>query len=177
MIFETERAAVFIDGYGTHYTCKSLGIEIDYRKLSELIRRQTTVIRNYYFTPLVEGQDFIAVKPLLDFLQYNGWTTVTRPYKEHYVSTNTALAVTAMEIAPAIEQAIIFSGNGDFTPLIEALKRRGIHTTVASTVRSEQSYCSDDLRRAADAFIDLDDIRSAISREPRNEKANSIESV
>jgi uncharacterized LabA/DUF88 family protein len=76
------------------------------------------------------------------------------------------LAVDAMELAEHIDQMILFSGDGDFRPLVEAVQRRGVRVTVVSTIASHPPMIADELRRQADAFIDLVDLKPKLSRDP-----------
>jgi len=77
------------------------------------------------------------------------------------------LAVDAMELAPHVDHVVIFSGDGDFRPLIEALQRKGVRVSVVSTIRSQPPMIADELRRQADNFIELDELRDVVGRPMR----------
>jgi uncharacterized LabA/DUF88 family protein len=77
------------------------------------------------------------------------------------------LAVNAMELASRIDHAVLFSGDGDFRPLVESLQRQGVRVSVVSTIRSQPPMIADELRRQADNFIELDELRDVIGRPPR----------
>jgi uncharacterized LabA/DUF88 family protein len=81
------------------------------------------------------------------------------------------LAIDMLEMAPYIDHAVLFSGDGDFRRLVEAVQHRGVRVSVVSTIRSSPPMVSDDLRRQADAFIELQDLAPTISRNhhPRDE--------
>ncbi len=50
------------------------------------------------------------------------------------------LAVTAMEMAEHIDQMVLFSGDGDFRSLVEAVQRQGVRVSVVSTVRPSRRW-------------------------------------
>jgi uncharacterized protein (TIGR00288 family) len=77
------------------------------------------------------------------------------------------LAVDAMELAPHVDHIVIFSGDGDFRPLIESIQRQGVRVSVVSTTRSHPPMISDDLRRQADNFIELDELKDVLGRPHR----------
>jgi uncharacterized LabA/DUF88 family protein len=74
-----------------------------------------------------------------------------------------------MELAPHVDHIVIFSGDGDFRPLIESLQRQGVRVSVVSTIRSQPPMIADELRRQADNFIELDGLRDVIGRPPRDD--------
>jgi uncharacterized LabA/DUF88 family protein len=76
------------------------------------------------------------------------------------------LAVDAMELARHIDQMILFSGDGDFRSLVEAVQRRGVRVTVISTIAIQPPMIADELRRQTDVFTDLVELRSRIGRDP-----------
>ncbi|MGA0393703.1 MAG: NYN domain-containing protein, partial [Rhodospirillales bacterium] len=155
-----DRIALFIDGPNLYAAAKSLGFDIDYKNLLESFRRQGRLVRAYYYTALAEDQEYSPIRPLIDWLDYNGYTMVTKPAKEYTDSTgrrrykgnmSIELAVDMMEMAPNIDHAVLFSGDGDFRQLLEAMQRRGVRVTVISTFRARSPMVSDELRRQADA--------------------------
>jgi uncharacterized LabA/DUF88 family protein len=102
---------------------------------------------------------------------------VTKPAKEYTDAQgrrkvkgnmDIELTVDALEIAPHVDHIVLFSGDGDFRPLIEALQRKGVRVSVVSTIRSQPPMISDDLRRQADNFIELDELKDVIGRPPRD---------
>jgi uncharacterized protein (TIGR00288 family) len=154
-----ERLALVVDGPNTFHACQNIGLEIDYSKLQKLLARQATLTCSLYFTSMNPDADgFVPHKPLIDWLDYNGWQVIARE-KDPDVD----LAVMAMELAQtSIDHFVIASGDGDFVILVEALQRRGKHVTILSSLKG--GGLSDDLRRAADDFMDLSDLRSEIAR-------------
>ncbi len=170
-----ERLALFIDGANLYATSRALGFDIDYRKLLAYFQKQGQFIRAYYYTALVEDQEYSSIRPLIDWLDYNGYKVVTKPAKEFTDATgrrkikgnmDIELAIDALELAPVIEHFVIFSGDGDFRTLVEALQRKGRKVSVVSTLTSQPPMISDDLRRQADSFIDLSTLRAEIGRDP-----------
>jgi len=168
-----ERVALFIDGSNLYSTAKSLNFDIDYKSLLKHFSAEHKLVRAFYYTALIEDQEYSPLRPLVDWLDYNGYTMVTKPTKEFTDSSgrrrikgnmDIELAVDLMEMAAHIDHAVIFSGDGDFRRLVESVQRKGVRVSVVSTVRSQPPMIADELRRQADVFIDLDDLRGAIER-------------
>jgi uncharacterized LabA/DUF88 family protein len=167
------RTALFIDGAYLYATAKALGFDIDYKRLLTEFQCHGTLVRAFYYTAVIEDQEFSSVRPLLDWLDYNGFTVVTKPTKEFIDASghrkvkgnmDSELAVNAMEIASRVDHIVLFSGDGDFRSLVEAVQRRGVRVTAVSTISSQPSAIADELRRQAEVFIDLTDLRSSIGR-------------
>src|SRR4051795_9965854 len=164
--YPTDRLALFIDGSNLYSAAKSLGFDIDYRKLLDEFRKRGVLIRAYYYTALVEDQEYSPIRPLVDWLDYNGFTLVTKTAREYTDAQgrkrwrgdmDIEIAVDMLEIADKADHIVLFSGDGDFRRLIEAVQRKGVRVTGAPRVRSQPPMASDDLRRQADCFIDLAD--------------------
>jgi uncharacterized LabA/DUF88 family protein len=175
--YPTDRMALFIDGANLYSTAKSLGFDIDYRKLLDEFRKRGVLIRAYYYTALVEDQEYSPIRPLVDWLDYNGFTLVTKPAREFTDregrkrfrgDMDLEIAVDMMELTPRCDHVVLFSGDGDFRCLVEAVQRKGVRVTVVSTVKSQPPMASDDLRRQADAFVDLADLVDIIGRPARD---------
>lgn len=176
MFYRDDRLALFIDGSNLYAAARALGFDIDYKLLRSEFMRRGKLLRAFYYTALLENDEYSPVRPLVDWLQYNGFTMRTKPAKEYTDSLgrrkvkgnmDVELCVDALDLAPHVDHAVIFSGDGDFKPLVEALQRRGVRVSVASTVRSQPSMIADDLRRQADNFIELDELRDVVGRPPR----------
>jgi uncharacterized LabA/DUF88 family protein len=172
--YPTERLALFIDGANLYSSAKGLGF--DYKRLLEEFRARGVLVRAYYYTALVEEQDYSPIRPLVDWLDYNGFTLVTKTAREYVDAQgrkrwrgdmDVDLAVDMMEIADRIDHVVLFSGDGDFRRLVEAMQRKSVRVTVVSTVKSQPPMASDDLRRQADVFIDLADLADIIGRPAR----------
>ena len=177
LIHPDERVAIFIDGANLYSAAKGLGFDIDYRKLLEEFRKHGRFIRATYYTALVEDQDFSPIRPLVDWLDYNGYSLVTKPAKEYTDATgrrrfkgdmDVELAVDLVQAASYVDHAFLFSGDGDFVAAIEAVQRKGMRVSVVSTIKSNPPMASDDIRRAADNFIDLTELATLIGRPPRD---------
>jgi uncharacterized LabA/DUF88 family protein len=174
--YPTERLALFIDGANLYSSAKGLGFDIDYKRLLEEFRARGVLVRAYYYTALVEEQDYSPIRPLVDWLDYNGFTLVTKTAREYTDSQgrkrwrgdmDVDLAVDMMEVTDRVDHVVLFSGDGDFRRLVEAVQRKGVRVTVVSTVKSQPPMASDDLRRQADVFIDLADLSEIIGRPAR----------
>ena len=176
MFYRDERLALFIDGSNLYSAAKALGFDIDYRLLRSEFMQRGKLLRAFYYTALLENDEYSPLRPLVDWLNYNGFTMVTKTAKEFTDSQgrrkikgnmDIELAVNAMEIAEHVDHIVLFSGDGDFRPLVEALQRKGCRVSVVSTIRSQHPMIADDLRRQADNFIELDELRDVIGRPPR----------
>src|SRR5436189_6479419 len=143
--YPNERLALFIDGANLYATAKALGFDIDYKRLLALFRTKGQLVRALYYTALAEDQEYSSIRPLVDWLDYNGYTMVTKPTKEFTDAMgrrrikgnmDIELAIDMLEMAEHIDHAILFSGDGDFRRLVEAVQRRGVRVSVVSTIRS-----------------------------------------
>src|ERR1700726_2025737 len=175
MSSSSNRIALFIDGANLYATGKTLGFDIDYKRLLKEFQSRGTLLRAFYYTAIIEDQEYSSIRPLIDWLDYNGYTVVTKATKEFIDASgrrkvkgnmNIELAVNAMELADHIDQMFLFSGDGDFRPLLEAMQRRGVHVTVISTIASQPPMVADELRRQADVFVDLAELKSKLARDP-----------
>jgi uncharacterized LabA/DUF88 family protein len=184
MFYRDERLALFIDGANLYAAARSLGFDIDYKLLRAEFMRCGKLLRAFYYTALLENDDYSPIRPLVDWLHYNGFTMVTKPAKEFTDSQgrrkvkgnmDIELSVDAMEIAPHVDHIVLFSGDGDFRPLVAALQRKGVRVSVVSTIRSQPSMIADDLRRQADNFIELDELREVVGRPPREPRVAPAE--
>jgi uncharacterized LabA/DUF88 family protein len=169
-----EKVALFIDGANLYATTKTLGFDIDYKRLLVEFRGKGYLLRTYYYTALAEDQEYSSIRPLIDWLDYNGYHVVTKPTKEFTDSAgrrkvkgnmDIELAIDAMELVDHVDHFVIFSGDGDFRKLVEALQRRGRKVSVVSTMSTQPPMIADELRRQADHFIDLAHIADRIGRD------------
>ena len=181
-----EKIALFIDGANLYATSRALGFDIDYRKLLSSFQKRGYLVRAYYYTALVEDQEYSSIRPLIDWLDYNGFKVVTKPAKEFTDSTgrrkikgnmDIELTVDALELSEYVDHYVIFSGDGDFRTLVEALQRRGRKVSIVSTMASQPPMISDDLRRQADNFIDLMSLKSELGREPNERPVRRTETA
>ncbi|MDR3499958.1 MAG: NYN domain-containing protein [Parvibaculum sp.] len=171
--YPQERIALFIDGANLYSAARGLNFDIDYKRLLELFRSKGTLIRAFYYTALLEDQEYSPLRPLIDWLDYNGYSVVTKPAKEFTDAAgrrrvkgnmDIELAIDAMEMAPNIDHLVLFSGDGDFRRLVDAVQRKGKRVTVISTTRSQPPMIADELRRQADQFVELETLRNGIGR-------------
>jgi len=167
------KIALFIDGANLHATAKALGFEVDYRQLLQAFGDHGTLLRAIYYTAVAEDQQFSSLRPLTDWLDYNGYTVVTKPTKEFTDSSGhrkvkgnmgVELAIDALELADHIDRMVLFSGDGDFCTLLAAMQRRGVEVIVVSTISCQPPMIADELRRQADTFTDLVTLRGRIAR-------------
>ncbi|MCH9764791.1 MAG: NYN domain-containing protein [Alphaproteobacteria bacterium] len=170
---KSERIALFIDGANLYATSKSLGFDIDYRRMLTLFRQRAQLIRAYYYTALIEDQEYSSIRPLVDWLDYNGYTMVTKPAKEFTDASgrrkvkgnmDIELAVDAMRLGKSLDHIVLFSGDGDFRYLVAALQQEGKRVSVVSTLQTQPAMVADELRRQADQFVDIADLEEFISR-------------
>ncbi len=168
-----DRIALFIDGANLYSAARALNCDLDFKKLSQRFTGEGRLIRAYYYTAVIEGEEFSPIRPLVDWLDYNGFTVVTKPVKRYVDAQGHSrtrgnmdmeIAVDMLELAPRLDHAVLFSGDGDFRRLVQAMQSKGVRVTVVSTVKSQPPQISDDLRRQADAFIDLADIVNEVGK-------------
>jgi uncharacterized LabA/DUF88 family protein len=173
MFYPQERVAIFIDGANLYAAARGLGFDIDYKRLLDLFASKGRLMRAFYYTALIEDQEYSPLRPLVDWLDYNGYTMVTKPTKEYTDAMgrrkikgnmDIELAIDMLDMAQYLDHAVLFSGDGDFRRLVEAVQRRGVRVSVVSTLRSQPPMAADDLRRQADTFIELQDLAPQIMR-------------
>jgi len=178
MFYKDERLALFIDGSNLYAAAKSLGFDIDYKLLRTEFMRRGKLLRAFYYTALLDNEEYSPIRPLVDWLNYNGFTMVTKTAKEYTDSQgrrkvkgnmDIELTVNAMELAPHVDHIVLFSGDGDYKPLVESLQRQGVRVSVVSTIRTQPPMISDELRRQADNFIELEGLRDVVGRPPKDD--------
>ena len=181
-----ERAALFIDGANLYSASRNLGFDVDYRNLLEFFRRQTNVVRAYYYSAVLETEEYSPLKPLTDWLAYNGYTLVTKPAKEFTDASgrrrikgnmDIEIAVDMLELAPRLDHAVLFSGDSDFRRLVDAVQRKGVRVSVISSIRTSPPMVADELRRQADQFVELAEIAPEFTRrqmEPRQQRTAPV---
>ncbi|MBI1265171.1 MAG: NYN domain-containing protein [Alphaproteobacteria bacterium] len=174
--YPNERLGIFIDGANLYSAARGLDFDIDYKKLLEEFRKRGRLIRANYYTALLENEEYTPIRPLIDWLDYNGFKIVSKAAKEYSDDTgrrrikgdmDVELAVDMMEASSYLDHIVLFSGDGDFRKVVEAVQRRGVRVSVVSTLKSSPPMASDDLRRQADAFIELADLGKLVGRERR----------
>lgn len=168
-----ERTALFIDGANLYAAARSLGVDIDYRRLLDYFGNKMHLVRAYYYSALLETEEYSPLKPLTDWLAYNGYSLVTKPAKE-FTDTlgrrrikgnmDIELAIDMLELAPRLDHVVLFSGDSDFRRLVEAVQRKGVRVSVVSTIKTSPPMIADELRRQADQYIDLADIAPEFTR-------------
>ena len=185
--YPEDRLAVFIDGANFYGAARALGFDIDYRRLHDLFMKKARLIRISYYTAFTDDQEYSPLRPLIDWLDYNGFTLVTKPTKEFTDAAtgrrrlkgnmDVEIAVDMMEMVGRADHMVLMSGDGDFRSLVEAVQRKGVRVTVISTLRSQPPMIADELRRQADNFIELDELREVIGRPPREPRPAVAEEV
>lgn len=175
--YKDEKLAVLIDGTNLYAAARGLGLEIDFRKLNQEFRKRGRLLRINYYTTIIETEEHNPVKPLVDWLSYNGFNTVVKNAREYSDrdgrrrfrgSMDIEIATDMLELASSLDHIVLFAGNGDFRRVVEAVKAKGVRVTVISSVKSQPQVIADELRREADAFIDLDEMADLIAR-PRKD--------
>ncbi len=175
MTVSGEKIALFIDGANLYATTKSLGFDIDYKRLLREFQSRGYLLRAFYYTAVIEHEEYSSIRPLIDWLDYNGYSVVTKATKEFVDQTgrrkikgnmDIELAVDAMELAGKIDHMVLFSGDGDFRSLVAAVQRAGTRVTVVSTIASQPPMIADELRRQCDIFLDITELQSKIGRDP-----------
>ena len=179
--YPNEKLGLFIDGANLYSAARNLDFDIDYKRLLEEFRKRGRLIRANYYTALIESEEYAPIRPLIDWLDYNGYTMVTKPTKEFTDAAgrrkikgnmDMEIALDMLKLAPQIDHAILFSGDGDFCRLLEDVQGMGVRVTVVSTTKTSPPMAADALRRMADEFIEMESIRDMITRPPRPSEEN-----
>lgn len=178
-----KKIAAFIDGSNLYAASKALEIDLDYKKILSWMRTDAQLVRAFYYTAIIDSEEHTPLRPLVDWLDYNGYTMVTKPAKEFTDSMgrkkvkgnmDIEIAVDMLELASSVDEIILFSGDGDFRSLIEAVQRKGVRVTVVSSIHTNPPMVADELRRQADEFIDLNDLKKAFQRTQKNPEAEKV---
>lgn len=176
-----ERVAFFVDGANFYQTARNLNVDIDYRRMLTSFVGDAYLLRAHYYTAMADDQEFSSLRPLIDWLDYNGFQITTKPMREFTdnsgqrrrvrPSLDVDLTVDAMTLADSINHLVLFSGDGNYLALVEALQKKGVKVTVVSSLKTTPSMVSDDLRRTADHFLDLADLTDRLGRDPSERPA------
>ena len=177
-IKDNERFAVFIDGSNFHSTFKSLGFDVDFALMLDQLKQKGRLVRAYYYTALPHEGEVAPIRRLADWLDYNGYTVISKQTRDFYDSAtgtkrtkgnmDMELALDMLKLAPHIDHAVLFSGDGDFVRLLEEMQNRGLRVTVVSSAKTRPPIMADVLRRQTDDFIELNDVRDLIGRPSRS---------
>ncbi len=174
-----ERLGIFIDGAHLYAASRNLGFDVDYKGLLGVFRRQARLVRAAYYTALLDSDEYSPLRPLVDWLGYNGYAVVTKPAREFTDASGrrrvrgnieVEMTVDVLTLAPRLDHAVIFAGDGDLRRMVEAAQQLGLRVSVVSTIRTQPGMIADELRRQADQFIELGDLAPDITRrsaEPR----------
>ncbi|MEO0383118.1 MAG: NYN domain-containing protein [Pseudomonadota bacterium] len=171
-----ERVAFFIDGANFYQTARNLNVDIDYRRMLTSFVGEAYLLRAHYYTAMADDQEFSSLRPLIDWLDYNGFQITTKPMREFTdnngqkrrvrPSLDVDLTVDAMTLGDSVNHIVLFSGDGQYLALVEALQKKGVKVTIVSSLKTTPSMVSDDLRRTADHFLDLADLTDRLGRDP-----------
>lgn len=178
---ELERIAIFIDGANIHHALRELNFQMDWKKLLDYFSQDARILRAFYYTALLDDSpDWLRRQ--LDWMAYNGYTVVTKPAKrfrrlqlgeggeETFIEQtkgdmDVELAIDMLTLADYCDRVVLFSGDGDLRRLVEAVQMRGVRVQVVSTLRAREYGTADELRRQADEFLELDDLRPYLERD------------
>ncbi len=175
--YPDERLAIFIDGANLYSTAKTLDYDIDYKKLLELFKNKSRLIQAKYYTALLEHDDYSPIRPLMDWLDYNGYHLVTKPAKSYTDrdgrnrikgNMDIEMVIDMVSLAPHVDHMILVSGDGDFRAALEAVQKQGVRVSVLSTLKSKPPMLADELRRQANDVIELADLGPLIGRPKRD---------
>lgn len=161
---------VLIDGSNLYESARALSMKVDYKRLLDLLNEDGALLRAYYFTALPDRSIENWIHKQVDWMMNNGYSVISKPMKEYVDASgrkkqkgniDMEIAVCAMTQAQLATEIWIFSGDGDFAVLIKALQER---FAVKVYVVSSSTLVSHELRRQADKYIPLEDIRQDIEK-------------
>ncbi len=160
-----KRAAIIIDGPNAKASANAAGFQVDYKKLLDFYSQEFDVFRAMYFTALPPRAVEAPIHKLTDWLGYNGYNVISKETKEYEqldgsVKTkgnmDVEITVHTLELSKHVHELIFFTGDGDFRFLLETVQRSGLRATVIAA----RGVVSDDLRKQADRYVDLADMRN-----------------
>lgn len=171
--YNQERLGVFIDGANLHVATKSIEFDIDYKKLLSFFADNSQLVRAAYYTAVSDDPDHAGIKPLIDWLAYNGYVLVTKPAKEFVDQSgrktlkgnmDMEMAVDILAMADSLDHVVLFTGDGDFRAVVEAVQKKGCRVTAISCTKTRPPLAADELRRQVDSFIELSDLESEFGK-------------
>ncbi len=180
VFYPEERIALFVDGANFYSTCKSLDFDVDYKKMLELFKEKGRLINARYYTAILEHEEYSPIRPLVDWLNYNGYQVISKPAKSYTDregrsrikgNMDIEIALDMVELADHVDHIILCSGDGDFRAAVEACQRKGTRVSVLSSMRTTPSMLADELRRQVNDVIEVSDMEPLIGR-PRREYAD-----
>jgi len=180
VFYSQERIALFVDGANFYSTGKSLEFDIDYKKMLELFKEKGRLVIARYYTAIIENDDYSPIRPLVDWLNYNGYQVISKPAKSYTDrdgrsrikgNMDIELALDMVSLAEHVDHIILCSGDGDFRAAVEACQDKGTRVSVLSSIRTNPPMLADELRRQANDVIELSDMEKLIGR-PRREYAD-----
>lgn len=178
--YPDERIAIFVDGANFHSTIKALDFDIDYKRMLELFKGKGRMTSARYYTALLEQDDYSPIRPLIDWLNYNGYQVITKPAKSYTDregrsrikgNMDIEIALDMVSLADHVDHILLCSGDGDFRVAVEACQNKGTRVSVISSMKTKPSMLADELRRQANDVIELCDMKNLIGR-PRREYAD-----
>lgn len=166
----TERIGLFIDGISLQHAANVLQMKLDFKRLLQLFQQRGHLVGANYYSVIPPQPAADTAKPLLDWLSYNGFNVLARssPHAgdaENILSLAVDISVDAMQRAAHLDHVVLISACRELQSLICALKTMGRRVSVVSTMRGHST--PDELRRHADIFLDLEELRPIIAAEPK----------
>ncbi len=168
-----DKVAVFFDMSNLYFAARDLGVRIDYARLLEFLANGRRLHRAYAYMAISPEEN--SAIPFLTWLRRNGFRVITKPLKRFSDGTTKGdldmeLAVDLLSQAPYIDVAVIVSGDGDFTYLVDRAQRLGLRVEIASTPR----YTAIELLEIADRYIDLESNLSIFALERGNHEDEMV---
>lgn len=176
-LYEDETVAALIDGQNNYFAMKALGWQMDFKKLRDWLLLSCRVHRMFYYSAVDESADFDPLIPVLDYMEYNGYRIVKKQAKFYHDAggavrgikrVDVEITIDMLRLPASVDHVLLFSGDGSLVPSIRAAQDAGKRVTVLSTM--EGGIVSDDMRRVADQFIDLKEMRHELERLERQEQ-------
>src|SRR5437899_11342453 len=103
MSSSSDKLALFIEGPNLYATAKTLGFDIYYKRLLKEFQSRGTLLRAFYYPAIIEDQEYSSIRPLIDWLDYNGYTVVTKATKEFIDASGRRKVKGNMDIEIAVD--------------------------------------------------------------------------
>ncbi len=159
------RIALFIDGSHLFYAALHLGIEINYKKMLRCLTAGSRLLRPFFYTGVDSNND--KQKSFLLWMRRNGYRVIAKELLDCADGSKKAdldveITVDMMTLVGCYDTAVLVSGDGDLAYAVNAVSYRGVRVEIVSL----RSMTSDSLINVSDTYVDLQEIKDHIQKNP-----------